>query len=162
MENKNVGYLLLAVSILIVITIFLFNSALKEILVSSCTEAHGDVYSCPLYESISKQTYLSLGIVGLLLIVSLILIFSKPQERIIFRKVELKTKRKKIDKSELNKEEKQILELIEENKAVFQADLIEKTKYGKAKMTRILDRLEGKGFVERKRRGMTNVVVLKE
>jgi len=29
-------------------------------------------------------------------------------------------------------------------------------------MTRILDRLEGKGFVERKRRGMTNVVVLVE
>ena len=40
------------------------------------------------------------------------------------------------------------------------ADLIEKTGFGKAKMTRIIDRLEGKGFVERKRRGMTNVVVL--
>ena len=29
-------------------------------------------------------------------------------------------------------------------------------------VSRIIDRLEGKGFVERKRRGMTNVVVMKE
>jgi len=40
--------------------------------------------------------------------------------------------------------------------------LIEKTGFGKAKMTRIIDRLEGRCFVERKRRGMTNIVVLKE
>ena len=51
---------------------------------------------------------------------------------------------------------------MEEHRTIFQADLIEKTGFGKAKMTRILDRLEGKGFVERKRRGMTNVVVIRE
>jgi len=59
-------------------------------------------------------------------------------------------------------QEKQVLDLVIENKAVFQADLIEKTGFGKAKMTRIIDRLEGQGIVERKRRGMTNVVVLKD
>ena len=52
--------------------------------------------------------------------------------------------------------------MIQNNKAIFEADLIYKTGFGKAKMTRIIDRLEGKGFVERKRRGMTNVVVMKE
>ena len=31
----------------------------------------------------------------------------------------------------------------------------------KVKVTRILDKLEGRGLVERKRRGMTNVVMLK-
>jgi len=104
----------------------------------------------------------------LLIIVSLILIFSKPQKEIqkevIFktRTVEKKTPKKKIDTSELKQDEKQVLELIQNNKAIFQADLIEKTGFGKAKMTRIIDRLEGKGFVERKRRGMTNVVVMKE
>ena len=50
---------------------------------------------------------------------------------------------------------------MQKQKTVFQADLIEQTEFGKAKMTRILDRLEGKGYIERKRRGMTNVVVLK-
>ena len=37
----------------------------------------------------------------------------------------------------------------------------EKLEIGKVGMTRILDKLESKDIVERKRRGMNNVVVLK-
>ncbi len=161
MENKNVGYLILGISVLIIGIIFLFNSTLREIVNGSCTLAHGGT-TCPMYDTITQQTYLALGIVGLLIMVGLVLIFSKPSEKIIIRKVEEKHKKKKIDSSGLNREEKQVLNLVEEHRTIFQADLIEKTGFGKAKMTRILDRLEGKGFVERKRRGMTNVVVLRE
>ncbi len=159
MENKNVGYLIIGISILIIMIIFLFNSAVKDVGVATCSM---DKLSCPMYESANKQTYLSLGIVGLLIIVGLVLIFSKPEERIIFRKVEAKKQKKEINTSDLRQEEKKVLELIQKNKAIFQAELIEKMGFGKAKMTRILDRLEGKGFVERKRRGMTNVVVMRE
>ncbi len=45
--------------------------------------------------------------------------------------------------------------------AIFQAELVEKSGYSKVKVSRILDRLEGKGLVERKRRGMTNIVIAK-
>ena len=160
MENKNVGYLLLGVSLVVIGIIFLFNSALKQIVNDSCTMAGHE--SCQMYDTITQQTYLSLGIVALLIIVSLVLIFSKQSERIIVKKVKERKIVKKIDTSSLKQEEKQVLELVMENKAVFQADLIEKTGFGKAKMTRIIDRLEGQGIVERKRRGMTNVVVIKE
>ena len=162
MENKYVGYLLLGISILVIIIILLFNSTLKEIVKESCGEAHG--LSCPMNETVDEQTYVALGVVGLLIIVSFILIFSKPQKEIIFktRTVEKKIKKREIDTKDLKSEEVKVLKLIQENKAVFQADLIEKTNFGKAKMTRIIDRLEGKGFVERKRRGLTNVVVIKE
>ena len=160
MENKNVGYLLLGISVLIILIIFLFNSTLRDFVTSSCSLAHGDLYSCPMYKTINQQTYLALGIVGLLIVVGFVLIFSKPHERVIFRKVG--NKKIKLDTSGLNREEKRVLSFVQENKTIFQADLIEKTGFGKAKMTRILDRLEGKGFVERKRRGMTNVVVLRE
>ncbi len=159
MENKNVGYILLGVSILIVIIIFLFNSALRQIVTDTCTMAGHD--SCTMDETISQQTYLSLAIVGLLIIVAIILIISKPSERIIIKRVKEKKVNRKIDTSDLKAEEKQVFGIIRENKTIFQADLIEKTGFGKAKITRILDRLEGKGIVERKRRGMTNVVVLK-
>jgi len=152
--------MLLAVSILIVIVIFLFNSALKEIVLTSCGEEHAIV--CPMNQTVDQQTYIALGITALLVIVALILIFTKPQERIIIKTIEKKLKKIKIDTSELKSEEKQVFELVQNNKTIFQADLIEKTGFGKAKMTRIIDRLEGKGFVERKRRGMTNIVVLKE
>ncbi|MBI2105452.1 MarR family transcriptional regulator [Candidatus Woesearchaeota archaeon] len=167
MENKNVGYLIIGISILTIFIIFLFNNAMTQIITNGCPAAHLGV-SCPAYGTITQQTYLSLGVVGLLVLVGLVLIFSKPQKEIqrevIFKTktIEKKIPKKIFDLSDLKIEEKQVFELIQNNKAIFQSDLIEKTGFGKAKMTRIIDRLEGKGFVERKRRGMTNVVVLKE
>lgn len=163
MENKNVGYILLGVSILIILIIFMFKTALTSFVDSSCTLAHGGNY-CPMYDTISQQTYLALAIVGILIIVSLVLIISKQNERIIVktRTVEKKQVKKEIDTKDLTKEEKEVLDIIKENKTIFQADLIEKTGFNKAKITRVIDKLEGKGIVERKRRGLTNVVVLKE
>ena len=153
----------MGISALISVIILMFNSALKEIVESSCTLAHGDAVSCPMYETINQQTYIALGVVGLLIIVSLVLIFSKPQTQTIIKTKTIEKKsNKKIDTSSLKPEEKQVLSLIQENRAIFQADLIEKTGFGKAKITRILDRLEGREIVERKRRGMTNNVILKE
>lgn len=159
MENKHVGWIILGTAALMIGIILLFNSALKEIIHSSCTGEHA--ISCPMYDSVNKQTYLSFGIVGILIIIGLVLVFSKPSERIVVKKIREKAEKKKIDTSDLRGEDKDVLKLIRENGAVFQADLIEKTGFGKAKMSRIIDRLEGRGIVERKRRGMTNVVVLK-
>jgi uncharacterized membrane protein len=163
MENRYVGYLLLGISLLIIIIIFMFKSALTSLVDASCTVAHNGDY-CPMYDTITQQTYLALGIVGILILVSLIFIFTKPQEKIIVKTktVERKGKHAHLDTSDLKSEERNVLKIIQEQKTLFQADLIEKTGFGKAKMTRILDRLEGKGFVERKRRGMTNIVVMKE
>ena len=163
MDNKKAGYLLLGAVILIVIIIYLFNNALVDIINASCSEAgHGD--SCPMYDTLSTQTNLSLALAGLVALVAVFLILQKPQEKIIIKTKTIEKRRlpKKIDTSDLRPEEKKILGIIQENKTIFQADLIEKTEMGKAKITRILDRLEGKGFVERKRRGMTNVVVIKD
>ncbi len=163
MENKHVGYILLGVSILIVIIVFMFQNALTSFVGASCTLAHGE-NSCPMYRTINQQTYLALGIVGILVLVALVMVFSKPQERVIIKTktIEKKPQKKVIDTSDLKPEERQVLKIIQENKTIFQAEIIEKTKLGKAKITRIIDRLEGKGFVERKRRGMTNIVVLNE
>ncbi|MBU0467092.1 MAG: MarR family transcriptional regulator [Nanoarchaeota archaeon] len=158
MENKKVGYLLLGISIIIIFIIFLFNNAMKEIVIGQCGPVHGP--TCEMNKTIEQQTYLSLGIVAVLIIIAGILISSKPKERIILRKVH--PKKKKIDISSLKPEEKQVFKLIQETKAIFQSDLIDKLGFGKAKMTRVIDRLEGQGLVERKRRGMTNIVVLKE
>jgi len=161
MENKNVGYLIIGIAIILIAIIFIFNSALQDIVGASCTAVgHGD--SCPMYNTITQQTYLALAIVGVLVIIGLVLIFTKPKEKIIIKKIKEKTIKKHIDISGLRQEDKQVLKLIQEQGTMFQADIIEKTNFGKAKVSRIIDRLEGKGIVERKRRGMTNVVVLKD
>ena len=162
MENKHVGWIMLGISVLIVFLLFLFNNTLMESVRNSCFIQHGDVKSCEMYNSVNYQTYLALGIVGVLVIFSLFLIFSKPSEKIVVKKIKEKKVQKNIDLTGFRREEKQVYALVKENGAMFQADLIEKTGFSKARMTRIIDKLEGPGFVERKRRGMTNVVVLKE
>src|SRR3989344_7484472 len=162
MENKNVGWIMIGISILIVLLVFLFNSTLMESVRNSCFIQHGDVVSCEMYDSVNYQTYLALGIVGILIVFGLFLIFSKPNEKVIVRKIKEKKVRRDVDLSSFRPEEKRVYALVRESGAIFQADLIEKTEFSKARMTRIVDKLEGSGLVERKRRGMTNVVVLKE
>ena len=62
----------------------------------------------------------------------------------------------------LDNEEKNTMNLLLENKGnMYQMDIIEKTNLNKVKITRILDSLESQGFIERKRRGMANIVMLK-
>jgi len=62
----------------------------------------------------------------------------------------------------LSNDEKLVLEkIIEAQGIIFQSALVEKTKFSKSKISRILNKLEAKGLIERKRHGMTNVVILK-
>ena len=160
MENKNVGWLILSLAAIIALIIFLFNTALHEIVRSSCGLEHSLV--CPMNQTITQQTYLSLAIVAILAVIGLFLLFAKPQERLIVKRIKDKKIDKNVDLSSFRPEEKKVYALVKESGTIFQADLIEKTGFGKAKVSRIIDRLEGKGLVERKRRGMTNVVVLKD
>ncbi len=72
---------------------------------------------------------------------------------------------KKIEQAlgELNGDEKKIYGLIKEGMgAMFQSELIERTGFAKAKMSRTLDKMEGRGIIERRRRGMANMVLIKQ
>ncbi|MBT7238208.1 hypothetical protein HN865_05165 [Candidatus Woesearchaeota archaeon] len=158
MENKNVGYIILGISLLLIIIIFLFQSALTEIVSQSCDMEHAII--CPMESTINQQTYLALSIVGLLIIIGLVLIFTKQKEKIIIKKVVQRKKKLKLDN--LDRDEKKVINLLQkENGAIFQKTLMEKMDIGKVKTTRLLDKLEAKQLIERKRRGMNNIVVLR-
>lgn len=161
MNNKNIGYVILGITLLVILMIFLFNNALTAAVRNSCSLQHGDLQSCEMFDSVRYQTYLALGISGIMIIFGLFLIFSKQDKEIVIKKIKEKKVQKKIDLSSFRPEERQVYNLVRENGTIFQADLIEKTGFSKASMTRIVDKLEGNGLVERKRRGLTNVVVLK-
>ncbi len=161
MENKHVGFIIIGISAVVIVIVFLYQKALREIVGLSCSAAEHSS-TCPMFTTITQQTYLSLSIVGILVIIGLAMIFNKPKEKIIVRKVKERIQKKKVDLEGFRQEDKSVFMMIQEKGAMFQADLIEKTGFGKAKMTRIIDRLEGKDLVERRRRGMTNIIVLKE
>jgi len=101
----------------------------------------------------------------------LYLIFFSHEERVVtkFKTVKEQIQPNKISKanyqkviSELDEEEKKVFEIILSSQgSVFQSELVSKTGLTKVRVTRVLDKLEGKGLIERKRRGMTNVVVLR-
>ncbi len=161
MKNKNVGFLIVGISVLIAVIVLLFNSGLKNIVEDTCD--HGS--SCKMYDTIAMQTNLSLAIGGLVLVIGLFFIFSKESERIVEKIVvkKVREKKKKIDISKLDADEKKVVEILKrENGAFFQSSMMEELEVGKVKMTRLMDKLEAKQIVERKRRGMNNIIVLKE
>jgi len=158
MKNKNVGMLIIGISIVIGIIVYIFNSGLKKIVGESCT--HGP--TCTMFDTISIQTNVSLGIAALIFIIGLYIFFAKEEVKIEVKKVEIKDKKKKLNLDGLDNDEKAVIKLLQdEGGAIFQKTLMEKLEIGKVKTTRLLDKLEAKQLIERKRRGMNNVVVLK-
>jgi len=159
MKNRNVGFLIVGIAVLIGVIILLFNSGLKDIVDQTCD--HGT--ECAMYDTIALQTNLSLAIAGLVLVIGLFFIFSKESERIVIKKVKEKSVKKKIDVSKLDSDEKKVLGILKrENGAFFQSSIMEELEVGKVKMTRLMDKLEAKQIIERKRRGMNNIIVLKD
>jgi uncharacterized membrane protein len=157
MENKTVGWIIIGIAVLIGIIALIFNIGLKNIVGETCN--HGP--TCSMYDTIAVQTWISMAIVGVILIIGIVLLFIKPKERLIVKTI--KEKRKRKDYSSLDKSEKTAIDLLlKEGNAMFQADLMEKVGIGKVGMTRLLDKLEAKQLIERKRRGMNNLVVLKD
>ncbi|MEM2932889.1 MAG: MarR family transcriptional regulator [Candidatus Pacearchaeota archaeon] len=167
MKNRIVGFIILGIAVLIGYIIFSFNRALTSIVNAICT--HGP--SCPMSGTIKFQTNVSLGIMIFIIIIALYLIFFGKEEKIITktRTIRPQIEPRKITKEHYQKilkslsdDERAVLErIIESEGAIFQSDLVDKAGLSKVKITRILDKLEGRGLVERRRRGMTNVVILK-
>ncbi|MEW6295232.1 MAG: MarR family transcriptional regulator [Candidatus Diapherotrites archaeon] len=169
MRNRVVGIIIIGIALLIGFIVFSFNQAMTTIVNSTCV--HGP--TCPMWGTIEFQTNVGIGVMAFIIIIGLYLIFFGQEEKIITR-TKIKTIKQQLEMNNITKEnyekilngmnadEKGILEkIIEAKGTIFQSDLVEKTGLNKVKVTRVLDKLEGQGLVERKRRGMTNVVILK-
>lgn len=167
MKNRIVGFIIIGIAALIGFIIYSFNRTMTKIINTSCE--HGP--TCPMWGSIDFQTNLSIGIMVLVVIIGLYLIFFGKEEKIItkVKTIKQQIEPKRITKenyqkimSDLSDDEKLVFEkIMEAEGTIFQSDLVEQSKLAKVKVTRLLDKLEGKNLIERKRRGMTNIVILK-
>ena len=162
MKNKYVGLLVISIAIILFFVLMSFNNALESIVNATCT--HG--VECTMNTTLKTQKIISYSLIGLLVIVGLFVTFFTKDESV---KLELTESKKEISELEkkkkmenLDEEEKQIMNIIfKEKGSVFQSQIVKETTQTKVKITRILDRLEGKGLIERRRRGMTNIIILK-
>ena len=171
MQNRIVGIIVVCISVLIGFIILSFNIALKKIVNESCS--HGS--DCPMWGNIDFHTNISIALMIIILLVGLYLIFFSREEKIITRietkikKVKEQVKPKQLTKenykqvmSKMEEDDKKVFEkVLDSQGSIMQSELVEKTGFTKVKISRILDKLEGRALIERKRRGMTNVVVLK-
>jgi len=155
MRNKLVGYIIIGISLIIGIIILLFNRAMTRIVSATCT--HGS--ECTMWESIKFQTNISIMLMVFVILIGAYLIFFTNDKS----SNQSKTRPTNELMKSLNSDEKIIIQKITDSEGtIFQSELTEKTSFSKVKVTRILDRLEGKKLIERKRRGMTNIVILKQ
>ena len=164
MENKNVGYLIIGIAIVMGIMVLLFNNVIKQNIGLTCS--HGP--TCEMYTELNVQTWISLIIIAVIILIGLFLIFSKEKEKVIIKTRKIKDQVLESKKEEkmknlklLTQEEKIIYKKLMDEGSMFQADLVDKSGFGKVKVSRILNSLEAKQLIERKRRGMNNIVVIR-
>jgi uncharacterized membrane protein len=132
-----------------------FNNALETIVSMSCT--HG--VSCPMQVTLDTQKQISYGLVALLVVLGGVVSFFLKDGSKNLEKPKLSNQP---NLENLDEAERIIMNIVlRENGSVYQSDLIKETKQSKVKVSRVLDKLEGKGLIERKRRGMTNIIILK-
>ncbi len=161
MKNKHVGFLLLGLVIVFFFVVMSFNNALAEIVSVSCT--HG--VSCPMQITLQTQKVISYSLLGLIAVVGLFISFflkekgENPQIATEDKVNEDKPKRE-IDIGSLDEDEKSIMQIVMREGSAYQSDVIKETGLSKVKISRTLDKLQGKGLIERKRRGMTNIIIL--
>jgi uncharacterized membrane protein len=153
-NTKYVGVIILIFSVLTALVVNSFSSLVNFMNTGGCPCVQGEV--CP-QVPIFTQLYIgytlatALGIVG----VFLVIFGKKPVVEDVKKKWGENLKKLKDD-------ERGIYETLAGSEGVmFQSELVEKIGLNKVKVSRILDKLEAKGLLERKRRGMSNVVVLK-
>jgi len=159
-SQKQASYLMVGASLLMLLMLVFIklDSDKKDVFLCEAvsTDPNLTMDQCPAHqESSTLPIFVAFGVNVIVLAIALYplavpAIKEEPQ------------KFKKIDLSKLDPEEKTIYAILKQNNgSAYQSSLVKEAGFSKVRTTRLLDRLESKGIVERKRRGMTNLVVLK-
>ncbi len=151
-KKKALALVNVFAALLLLIIVIYMSLKYKEVDDNKCIEALG---YCPHSDYYPIEAYVGVTLSLLIIVASLLQLFfdneGKKQE----------AKPEKLLKM-FKGEEKLILELLLKNEGIMlQSELVKETGFSRVKITRILDKLESKDIIERKRRGMTNAVVLK-
>lgn len=153
-SNFHIGILLISLSVAFVLVLISFTNELMSMTTCPTEEELG---FCPHSGNIPPQTFFGSIIILILIGIGVFLILSPKKVREVKRVSWKKTLKG------LGDDEQKIYRTIADSEGViFQSELIEKTGFSKVKVTRILDKLEAKGILERRRRGMSNIVLLKK
>jgi uncharacterized membrane protein len=159
-ENRTLLAILALVLALFAVAIFFYNQTLNSLAAGSCSDVPG---ACPHEKVVETQNII---IAALILVIGAIVAWIAYQVK--GKKAaggswaaEEET-RPKANTATLDADERKVVEALQEaGGSSFQSEVIKRLGYSKVKVSRILDKMEQKGLLERKRRGMANLVALR-
>ena len=161
LNRKKIGILLVGLSLLLFLILILSKTEVDVQEAFLCEAVHSNptltMEQCPVHTSNLSWLFVVLfAISALILALGVYLMFALPRPN------EAKEDVSPLDFSKLDEQEARVCNLLKEHEgSMYQSDLMKELNLSKVQMTRILDKLETRKIVERKRRGMTNIVVLR-
>lgn len=156
--HKQIGLIIVIISIVFALVVLDLTKKIEDlnsVLHRTCTLPDA---VCP-FVGTPHQSIVGFSVAGVLFAFGILLILLSRKSE--YTEMEKKEEIEKVIKT-LDNSEQKIYETIRNSGAIFQSELVEKSGLTKVKVTRVLDKLESKGIVERKRRGMTNIVICKQ
>jgi len=165
--DKRIGIALIIIA-LIVGALALVDRMNTEKLISEYANQTGSCYiggTC-LHEQ-TNTTFIALSIAAAAILVVGVLIIllgkGKPRTVVSVSKPAKPAPEIKAPEPKLEGDHKKIYDLlVEMGGSVLQGELVEKSGMNKVTVSRTLDKLEMRGLIERRRHGMSNIVVLKK
>lgn len=155
---REAGICLILISVAMFFLIVSMTEQLNQYIHASCTHPAGEV--CPMSSELPVQSYAGFSLDFVTGAFGFFLVYRSRQAR---RSDSEKKHEFERTLKGLDGDEKKVYEMISgSDGVVFQSDIVEKTQFPKVKVTRLLDRMEHKGLVERRRRGMSNIVLIKK
>src|SRR3989344_6029251 len=164
MKPRYLGMAIIIISIIVLASLFYLNSVLSKQSLENCIkfcelqkDSSCSLESCKANGQHNDHERL-ISILGLL-----VAFLGGIGFYLSLTKAEKIVEQKEYDVTKLNSEEKKVFYFIKENKdkGVYQSNIVGHFNFPKSKVSRILDRLEQTEIIERKRRGMTNIILLK-
>lgn len=153
-RQAGIGIIILGVLLFAVLAVIKTNLDEQGAFLCKAVEADPELSmeECPAHKQSTSWVMTLAFVLAFLVIICGIYLTSAP----------LPVERKPSKPPKLADDEKKVYEVLKSSEgSMYQSDLIKETGFSKVKMTRVLDRLEGKKVIDRKRRGMTNVVILR-
>ena len=159
MNNKKLGITIIAISILVGIIVFIYNSQINEYRIKEgCAPTNED---CTQMESWLTLSHFAIGLLfGILSLGFYLIFFSKGEEEILKRLED--EKKDKINEGKFNimlsmldPVEQRVLKAIKEQNGITQQTLRIRNDISKAKLSQILTNFEKKNIIKRVKKGKT-------
>jgi hypothetical protein len=160
--RKITGLLLIIFAVIMMFILVLVKINIDAQEAFLCDIVHStpdfDVSKCPAHQSNNSWLiFAAFGVSFAVLGIGVYLVI--PARKII--PVEEKIAFKEVDLSKLDDDEKKVYNILKSNDgSMYQSDLLRQMGFSKVQMTRLLDKLAARKIIDRKRRGMTNIVIL--